>query len=63
MTTFAPATLDATGSSGESNPISVPTAAASGSGASYPHEFSPYIDMAMPADADLSAIAAAIRHP
>jgi hypothetical protein len=59
VTTFAPATLDATGSSGESNPISIHTAAASGSGASYPHEFSPYIDMAMPADADLSAIAAA----
>ena len=59
MTTFAPATLDATGSSGESTPISVPTAAASGSGASYPREFTPYIDMAMPADADLSAIAAA----
>jgi hypothetical protein len=59
VTTFAPATLDATGSSGESTPISTHNAAASGSGASYPHEFSPYIDMAMPADADLSAIAAA----
>ena len=58
-TTFAPADLDATGSSGESTPISIHTAAASGSGASYPREFSPYIDMAMPADADLSAIAAA----
>ena len=43
MTTFAPAALDATGSSGESNPS----------------EFSPYIDMAMPVDADLPAIAAA----
>ena len=58
-TTFAPADLDATGSSGESTPISIHTAAASSSGASYPREFSPYIDMAMPADADLSAIAAA----
>ena len=43
MTTFAPAALDAAGSSGESNPS----------------EFSPYIDMAMPVDADLPAIAAA----
>jgi hypothetical protein len=59
VTTFAPADLDATGSYGESTPISVHTAAASGSGASYPREFSPYIDMAMPADANLSAIAAA----
>jgi hypothetical protein len=55
VTTFAPAALDAAGSSGESNPTSVHTAAASG--ATYAREFSPYIDMAMPADADLSAIA------
>ena len=62
-TTFAPAALDATGSSGESDPISVDARAASpgasGSGATFAREFSPYIDMAMPADADLSAIAAA----
>jgi hypothetical protein len=57
VTTFAPAALDAAGSSGESNPISVHTATASG--ATYAREFSPYIDMAMPVDADLSAIAAA----
>jgi hypothetical protein len=61
--TFAPAALDATGSSGESDPISVDARAASpgasGSGATFAREFSPYIDMAMPADADLSAIAAA----
>ncbi|HET7019491.1 MAG TPA: chitinase [Xanthobacteraceae bacterium] len=63
MTTFAPAPLDAAGSSGESNPISVDTRVASpgasGSGATSAREFSPYIDMAMPADANLSAIAAA----
>ena len=62
-TTFAPAALDATGSSGESDPISVDARAASpgasGSGATFAREFSPYIDMAMPTDADLSAIAAA----
>jgi hypothetical protein len=57
VTTFAPAALDAAGSSGESNPISVHTAAASG--ATSAREFSPYIDMAMPVDADLSAIATA----
>jgi hypothetical protein len=57
VTTFAPAALDAAGSSGESNLISVHTAAASG--ATSAREFSPYIDMAMPADADLSAIATA----
>src|SRR5262245_25817665 len=60
--TFAVAALDAAGASAESNPISVHTAPASprgpGSGG-YVHEFSPYIDMAMPADADLSAISAA----
>jgi hypothetical protein len=59
VTTFAPAALDATGSYGQSNPFSIHTAAASGSGASFAREFSPYIDMAMPADANLSAIAAA----
>jgi hypothetical protein len=57
VTTFAPAALDVASSSGESNPISVHTAAASG--ATSAREFSPYIDMAMPADADLSAIATA----
>jgi hypothetical protein len=63
VTTFAPAPLDAAGSSGESNPISVDTRAASlgasGSGAASAREFSPYIDMAMPVDANLAAIAAA----
>src|SRR5262249_55816749 len=60
---FAVAALDAAGSSAESNPISVHTAPASPGGSeggdSYAHEFSPYIDMAMPADANLSAISAA----
>jgi chitodextrinase len=61
--TFAVAALDAAGSSAETSPIWVHTAAASPSGpgspGSYAHEFSPYIDMAMPADANLAAISAA----
>jgi hypothetical protein len=61
--TFAVAALDAAGSSAETSPISVHTSPASPGGpdgpGSYAHEFSPYIDMAMPADADLSAISAA----
>jgi chitinase len=60
---FAVAAIDAAGSSAESNPISVHTAPASPGGSdggdSHVHEFSPYIDMAMPADANLSAISAA----
>ena len=62
MTTFAPAALDAAGSSSESDPTSVHTAASTGApgrGANYAREFTPYIDMAMPVDADLPAIAAA----
>jgi Glycosyl hydrolases family 18 len=58
VTTFARAALDVAGSYGESNAISVDTAAA-GSSAIAAREFSPYIDMAMAADADLSVIAAA----
>jgi chitodextrinase len=61
--TFAVAALDAAGSSAETSPIAVHTSPASpggpGSPGSYAHEFSPYIDMAMPADADLFAISAA----
>ncbi len=60
--TFAVAALDAAGSSAESNPISVHTAPISPGvpgGGNFAHEFSPYIDMAMPQDANLSAIAAA----
>jgi chitodextrinase len=60
--TFSVAALDAAGASAEANPISVHTHAASTGGppgGSLVHEFSPYIDMAMPVDADLSAIAAA----
>jgi chitodextrinase len=57
---FAVAALDAAGSSAETSPISVHTAAAAPGGPGNPaHEFSPYIDMAMPADANLSAISAA----
>jgi chitinase len=60
---FAVAALDAAGSSAETSPISVHTAPTSPTGPVTPgsavHEFSPYIDMAMPADANLSAIAAA----
>src|SRR5256886_14478798 len=60
--TFAVAALDAAGSSAESNPISVHTAPISPGvpgGGNFAHEFSPYSDMAMPQDANLSAIAAA----
>jgi chitodextrinase len=59
--TFSVAALDATGASAEANPISVHTHAPpiGDPGGSPVHEFSPYIDMAMPVDADLSAIAAA----
>jgi chitodextrinase len=60
--TFSVAALDAAGAFAEANPISVHTHAASTGGpggGSLVHEFSPYIDMAMPVDADLSAIAAA----
>ena len=58
--TFAVAALDAAGASAESSPISVHTVPLSpGEPGSYVHEFSPYIDMAMPVDADLAGIAAA----
>jgi chitodextrinase len=59
--TFSVAALDAAGASAEANPISVHTHAAptGDPGGGLAHEFSPYIDMAMPVDADLSAIAAA----
>jgi Fibronectin type III domain len=58
--TFAVAALDAAGTSAESSPISVHTALLSpGGSGNYVHEFSPYIDMAMPVDADLAGIAAA----
>jgi chitodextrinase len=60
--TFSVAALDAAGASAEASPIAVHTPAASTGGppgGSLGHEFSPYIDMAMPVDADLSAIAAA----
>jgi chitodextrinase len=61
--TFAVAALDAAGSSAQTSPISVHTAPSSPTGPVTPgsaaHEFSPYIDMAMPADANLSAISAA----
>lgn len=61
--TFAVAALDAAGSSAETSPISVHIAPSSPNGPVTPgspaHEFSPYIDMAMPADANLSAISAA----
>ena len=60
---FAVAALDAAGSSAETSPISVHTAPSSSTGPVTPgspaREFSPYIDMAMPADANLSAIATA----
>ena len=60
---FAVAALDVAGSSAESAPISVHTAPAAPpsppSGGSLSREFTPYIDMAMPQDANLSAIAAA----
>ena len=60
--TFSVAALDAAGASAEASPISVHTHTAwtgGPPGGSPVHEFSPYIDMAMPVDADLSAIAAA----
>jgi chitodextrinase len=59
--TFSVAALDTAGASAEANPISVHTHAppTGDPGGSPVHEFSPYIDMAMPVDADLSAIAAA----
>ncbi len=61
--TFAVAALDAAGSSAETSPIFVHTAPGSPTGPVIPggpaHAFSPYIDMAMPADANLSAISAA----
>ncbi len=58
--TFSVAALDAAGMSAQANPISVHTAAvATGGPVSAIHEFSPYIDMAMAADGDLPAIAAA----
>jgi chitodextrinase len=61
--TFAVAALDAAGSSAETSPISVHTAPSPPTGPVTPgggaREFSPYIDMAMPADANLSAISAA----
>jgi chitodextrinase len=61
---FTVTAIDAGGSSPQSNPISVHTAAApgggsgggTGGGANPAHEFSPYIDMAMSQDADLLAI-------
>jgi chitodextrinase len=59
---FSVAALDAAGASAEASPISVHTRATPTSGpgdGGLTHEFSPYIDMAMPVDADLSAIAAA----
>jgi chitodextrinase len=60
--TFSVAALDADGASAQTNPISVHTTAIPNSDpddGSYAREFSPYIDMAMAVDADLSAIAAA----
>lgn len=60
--TFSVAALDAAGSSAEAAPISVHTAAVvpgGPGGESHAHEFSPYIDMAMPAAANLAAISAA----
>jgi chitodextrinase len=59
---FSVAALDAAGSSAEAAPISVHTAAVvpgGPGGESHAHEFSPYIDMAMPAAANLAAISAA----
>jgi chitodextrinase len=60
---FSVAALDAAGASAASSPVSVHTHVAvpdtPGGETSLAHEFSPYIDMAMPVDADLSAIAAA----
>jgi chitinase len=58
--TFSVAALDAAGSSAEANPISVHTAAPGVPGdVSHAHEFSPYIDMAMPVADNLAAISAA----
>ena len=58
--TFSVAALDAAGSSAEANPISVHTAALGVPGdVSHAHEFSPYIDMAMPVADNLAAISAA----
>jgi hypothetical protein len=61
--TFAVAALDAAGLSAETSPISVHTLSVSpsvpGTGGNLAAEFSPYIDMAMPQDANLSAISAA----
>jgi chitodextrinase len=59
---FSVAALDAAGSSAEATPISVHTAAAPIGGSdhtSHAHEFSPYIDMAMPFADNLPAISAA----
>jgi chitodextrinase len=59
---FTVAALDADSSSARASPISVHTAAATlpaPGGDSHAHEFSPYIDMAMPVAADLAAISAA----
>ncbi len=60
--TFSVAALDAAGSSAAADPIAVHTAAVSPGGPGgegHAHEFSPYIDMAMPVADNLSAIAAA----
>ena len=61
---FAVAALDTAGSSAESAPISVHTAPAAPpapptGGGNQTREFTPYIDMAMPQDANLAAISAA----
>ncbi|MGA8157591.1 MAG: carbohydrate-binding protein [Rhodoplanes sp.] len=65
---FSVSALDAAGSSGQSGSISVHTLAlnpddpgsgGSGGGSTVGREFSPYIDMAIPSDADLMAISRA----
>ena len=58
--TFSVAALDAAGSSAEANPISVHTTPSIVPGdGNHAHEFSPYIDMAMPVADNLAAISAA----
>src|SRR3954465_13169525 len=58
--TFSVAALDAAGSSAEATPISVHTTPSIVPGdGNHAHEFSPYIDMAMPVAANLAAISAA----